>query len=155
MFAHGLSAAGLFYLIDLVEQRTGTRSLDSLGGLRKSVPVLCGVMGIILFASLGLPGLAGFVGEFMIFQGAFPLAPRETAIAVFGILLTAVYLLGMLGKIFFGPPNEKWNTLTDLTLREKLVAGALITLLLTVGLAPQPLINLSNSTITQMAKAFQ
>ncbi|MBI4027080.1 MAG: NADH-quinone oxidoreductase subunit M [Verrucomicrobia bacterium] len=154
MFAHGLSAAGLFYFIGLIEQRAQTRQLDDLGGLRKTVPVLCGLMGITMFASLGLPGLAGFVGEFMIFRGAFPLAAEITALAVVGILLTALYLLTMTGRVFFGPQDDKWNGMSDLTLRERVVSGVLVALLFGIGLAPAPLIDLSNSAVMLLAKSL-
>lgn len=152
MFAHGLSAAGLFYFIELIEQRTQTREMMQLGGLRKTVPVLCGFMGIIIFASLGLPCLAGFVGEFMIFQGAFFLAPGFTSLAAFGILLTALYLLKMLCQICFGPRDEKWSNLADLNFQERFISTVFVILLFGVGLAPQPLINLSNAAVIQLAK---
>lgn len=180
MFAHGLSAAGLFYFVGLLEQRAQTRALADLGGLRKTLPVMCGLMGIVLFASLGLPGLAGFVGEFMIFRGAFGLAiglpggiapawltcPLGCAvlqsslpivivcIAVVGILLTALYLLRLMGRVFFGPQDEKWNVLPDLTLRERMIAGVLVVLLFFVGLIPQPIIALSNSTVFDLVKSL-
>ncbi len=152
MFAHGLSAAGLFYFIGLIEQRAQTREMTNLGGLRKTVPVMCGLMGIIMFASLGLPGLAGFVGEFMIFRGSFPLAMGITSVAVLGILLTALYLLKMIGNVFFGQQKEKWNSMPDLTLHERIVSGILVAMLFGIGVLPQPLITLSNAAVTQLAK---
>lgn len=152
MFAHGLSAAGLFYFVGLLEQRTQTREITDFGGLRKTIPVMCGLMGITIFASLGLPGLAGFIGEFMIFQGTFPLAMGFTWIAVIGILLTALYLLKMIGGVFFGPENEKWNHISDLTLRERLVSFVLVSLLFGIGIVPKLLINLSSSAVNQLTK---
>jgi len=154
MFAHGLSAAGLFYFVGMIEQRTRIREMTDLGGLRKTVPIMCGLMGITMFASLGLPGLAGFVGEYMIFQGAFSLSAGMTSLAVIGIVLTALYLLGMMGKVFFGPQDEKWNTMADLSFREKVVSGTLVCLLFFVGLIPQSLISLSNSAVTELARYF-
>src|SRR4029077_19015104 len=75
LFNHGLTAATLFWFVGLLEQRTGgLRGLDDFGGIRKVAPIFCGFMGIALFSSLGLPGLNGFIGEFLIFRGAFPLS---------------------------------------------------------------------------------
>ncbi|MBI3879197.1 MAG: NADH-quinone oxidoreductase subunit M, partial [Verrucomicrobia bacterium] len=90
MFNHGLTAATLFMFVSFLEQR-GARGLGDFGGLRKIAPVFCGLMGIAVFSSLGLPGLNGFVGEFLIFKGAFPLAPWATALSVAGLLLTAIF----------------------------------------------------------------
>ena len=152
MFAHGLSAAGLFYFAGVIEQRTRTREMEALGGLRKTAPVMCGLMGITMFASLGLPGLAGFVGEFMIFRGAFPLAMGITSLAVVGILITAIYLLRMTGLVFFGPQDDKWNGVADLDGREKIIGGILAALLFWVGLRPDALARLSNSAVVEMAR---
>ena len=81
MFNHGLTASALFLFVWLIEKRSGgLRGLDDFGGIRKVVPVFTGLMGIALFSSLGLPGLNGFVGEFLIFKGVFPLAPWAAAI---------------------------------------------------------------------------
>jgi NADH-quinone oxidoreductase subunit M len=154
MFAHGLSAAGLFYFAGLIEERTQTRDITELGGLRKTLPVMCGLMGIVTFASLGLPGLAGFVGEYMIFQGAFPLSMTLVGIAVLGILLTALYLLYMLGKVFFGPQNDRWNSLPDLTGGERFLAVLFAISLFWVGLWPTKLIELSNRAVVHLAQIF-
>ncbi len=155
MFAHGLSAAGLFYFVGLIEQRAQTRALADLGGLRKTVPVMCGLMGVTLFTSLGLPGLAGFVGEFMIFRGAFPLQIGFTCVAAIGILLAALYLLRMMKGIFFGPQDDKWNAMPDLSMRERLVSGVLVALMFVVGIAPGYLISLSNSAVLELAKIYR
>ena len=152
MFAHGLSAAGLFYFAGIIEQRTSTREMGELGGLRKTVPVMCGLMGITMFASLGLPGLAGFVGEFMIFRGAFPLAMGITSLAVVGILITAIYLLRMIGLIFFGPQDKKWDGMADLDWRERAIGGIFAFLLFWVGVQPDILVRLSNKAIVEMAR---
>ena len=103
MFNHGLTAASLFWFVALLERRSGgLRGLDDFGGLRKVAPVFCGLMGIALFSSLGLPGLNGFIGEFLIFQGAFPLATWATALSVIGLLITAIFILTILQRVFWG-----------------------------------------------------
>src|SRR5262249_38167575 len=112
MFNHGLTASTLFWFVGLLEQRgKGVRGIDDFGGLRRVAPVFCGLMGIALFSSLGLPGLNGFIGEFLIFKGAFPLAGWATGFAVLGLLLTAIFVLSILQRVFHGPLNEKWKGL--------------------------------------------
>src|SRR6185369_17065742 len=109
MFNHGLTAATLFWFVGFLEQRSGgLRGLNDFGGLRKRTPVFCGLMGIALFSSLGLPGLNGFIGEFLIFKGAYPLATWATALSVIGLLVTAMFILTILQRVFNGPFNEKW-----------------------------------------------
>jgi len=150
MFNHGLTAATLFMFVGFLEQR-GARGLGDFGGLRRVAPVFCGLMGIAVFSSLGLPGLNGFVGEFLIFKGAFPLAPWATALSVAGLLLTAIFLLTLMQRIFHGPLNEKWNAFADLTLRERLLVAPAIALMFVLGIYPQLLIGLFNATMTQFA----
>jgi NADH-quinone oxidoreductase subunit M len=151
MFNHGLTAATLFLFVSFLEQR-GARGLGDFGGLRKVAPVFCGLMGIAVFSSLGLPGLNGFVGEFLIFKGAFPLAPWATALSVAGLLLTAIFLLTLMQRIFHGPLNERWSAFTDLTLRERLLVAPAIALIFVLGIYPQLLIGLINTTMTQFAE---
>ena len=102
MFNHGLTASALFLFVSLIERRSGgLRGLDDFGGIRKVVPVFTGLMGIALFSSLGLPGLNGFVGEFLIFKGVFPLAPWAAAVSTIGILVTAIFLLTLIQRVFW------------------------------------------------------
>ena len=106
----------MFWFVALLEKRSGgLRGLNDFGGLRKVAPVFCGLMGIALFSSLGLPGLNGFVGEFLIFKGAFPLATWATSVSVLGLLFTAIFFLTILQRVFYGPVNERWATMPDLT----------------------------------------
>ena len=110
MFNHGVTAATLFWFVALLEKRSGgLRGLNDFGGLRKVAPVFCGLMGIALFSSLGLPGLNGFVGEFLIFKGTFPLATWASSVSVLGLLLTAVFILTILQRVFSGPLRERWS----------------------------------------------
>jgi NADH-quinone oxidoreductase subunit M len=109
MFNHGLTAATIFWFIALLEQRSGgLRGLDDFGGLRKVAPVFTGLMGIALFSSLGLPGLNGFVGEFLIFKGSFPLVTWATSLSVLGLLLTAIFILGSSAARLLRPTQPKW-----------------------------------------------
>lgn len=150
MFNHGLTAATLFGFVAYLEQRTGgRRAVQEFGGLRATLPVFNGLMGIAVFASLGLPGLNGFVGEFLIFKGAFALVPWATALSTVGLLITAVFLLTFLHQAFHGPPNPRWAGLADLTWAERCVLGPAILLMLVLGLYPQLLLGLVNPTVVR------
>jgi NADH-quinone oxidoreductase subunit M len=153
MFNHGLTAATVFWFIALLEQRSGgLRGLDDFGGLRKIMPVFAGLMGIALFSSLGLPGLNGFPGEFLIFKGAFPLVPWATSLAVLGLLVTAIFILGVIQRVFSGPLNPRWATLPDLSTTERLALAPAIALIFALGLYPQLILGVINSTAIQLAQ---
>jgi NADH-quinone oxidoreductase subunit M len=155
MFNHGLTAATLFGFVALLERRTeGRRNLDDFGGLRQVAPVFCGLMGIAVFSSLGLPGLNGFVGEFLIFKGAFPLAPWATALSALGLLITAVFLLTLMQRVFHGPLNPRWAAFPDLTTRERWVVAPAIALMFVLGVYPQLLVGLFNATMLGVAARF-
>ena len=153
MFNHGLTAAALFYFVGLIEQRSGgLRGLNDFGGLRKPAPVFCGLMGITLFASLGLPGLNGFIGEFLIFKGAFSLAPGPAAVSTIGLLVTAIFLLTLLQKVFSGPLRSEWSGWRDLTTGERFTVVPMIALMFVLGLYPQLVLGVINPTVVEMVK---
>jgi NADH-quinone oxidoreductase subunit M len=149
IFSHALTAAALFWFLTLLERRAGSRGIDDFGGLRKVVPVFSGLMGIAIFASLGLPGLNGFPGEFLIFKGSFPLVTWATAISVLGLLMTAVFLLTVIQKVFSGPVNPRWQAMPDLTTTERLAFVPVIALMFLIGLYPQIITGMIHSTIAQ------
>jgi len=156
MFNHGLTAATLFMFVGFIEQRSGgLRGLNDFGGLRKTIPVFCGLMGIALFSSLGLPGLNGFIGEFLIFKGVFPLTPWAAALSVLGILVTAIFILTIIQRVFAGPLNEKWSKLPDLTLRERVLVGIPIALMFVLGLWPRLVLDVINSTAVRMVEQLK
>jgi NADH-quinone oxidoreductase subunit M len=151
-----LTAATLFMCVSFLEQRAGgLRGLDDFGGLRKVAPVLCGLMGIALFSSLGLPGLNGFVGEFLIFKGVFPLAPWAAAASVLGLLVTAIFILTILQRVFNGPLNEKWSRLPDLTLAERARVAAPIALMFVLGVWPQLVLGVISPTVVRMVEELK
>jgi len=156
MFNHGLTAATLFCFVGFIEHRSGgLRGLNHFGGLRKVAPVFCGLMGISLFSSLGLPGLNGFVGEFLIFKGAFPFATWATALSAIGLLITAVFLLTILQRVWSGPLNEEWSGFGDLTFGERLIVVPAIVLMFVLGIYPQLAICLFNTTAVQLVEALK
>jgi NADH-quinone oxidoreductase subunit M len=156
MVAHGLSTGALFLLAGVLFQRTGTYSLREWGGLRRVMPLFSGVMGIALFANLGLPGLAGFVGEFFIFRGAWASLPFFTLLATIGLVVSALALLQMYARIFNGPLNERWRDLTDMRVasREFLAVVPLLILLLILGVYPAPIMDMANDAATALASVF-
>jgi len=137
MFAHGLSAAGLFYLVGLLEQRAGSRDRDGFGGLCSVTPRFAAMFYILTFCSLGLPFLAGFAAEFLIFSGSFAVAPKVTAMATLGLLATAVFLLTMLQRVFTGPVNEQHRSMPDLTRNEILILTPILILVFWAGIYPK------------------
>ena len=156
MFNHGLTAATLFWFVAMLEQRSGgLRGLNDFGGLRKVAPIFCGLMGIALFSSLGLPGLNGFVGEFLIFKGVFPLAMCSASLSVIGLLVTAIFILTILQRVFNGPLNEKWSKLPDLTLAERALVAIPIALMFVLGLWPRLVLDVVNPTVVRMVEQLK
>ncbi len=155
MFNHGLTASALFYFVGLIEQRSGgLRGLDDFGGLRKAAPVFCGLMGITLFASLGLPGLNGFVSEFLIFKGSLPLVGWAAAVSTLGLLITAIFLLTILQRVFSGPLQNRWTGWKDLTTGERLTIAPVVALMFILGIFPQILISVANPAALAILKYF-
>ncbi len=154
IFNHGITAAALFYYVGLLEQRRGARGIEDFGGLMQRTPLLCAWMSIAMFSSLGLPGLNGFIGEFLIFKGAFAVTASYTAIAVLGLLITAIVFLRAMQSLFSGPLAETCATFPDLLRSEKLVIVPVSLLMFAIGIAPQFLFNIFNTTVVQMARLF-
>jgi len=151
MFNHGVTAAALFWFISILQQRTGGhRGIDDFGGLRKPAPVLAGLMGIALFSSLGLPGLNGFVGEFLIFRGVFSLAWVASAVSVLGLLVTAAVILTVIQKVFSGPGPEHCIGFPDLHKSEWLALAPVIGLMFLIGLLPQLILDNVNPTVQNL-----
>lgn len=154
IFNHGLTAAALFYFVGLLEERRGLRGIDDFGGLMQRTPLLCGWMSVAMFSSLGLPGLNGFVGEFLIFKGSFATAASFTAIAVLGLLFTAVTFMRAMQSLFSGPLAQSCSGFSDLVRGEKFVIVPVTLLMFAIGVSPQFLFNIFNATVIQMARLF-
>ena len=150
LFSHAITAATLFWFLALLARRSGgLTGLHDFGGLRRAVPVFSGLMGITLFASLGLPGLIGFPGEFLIFKGVFPLDWWAAALALFGLLMTAVFLLAIIQRVFSGPLHERWAAMPDLTMAEQCMLAPAIVVMFAVGLYPQLISGMVHGTVMQ------
>jgi len=151
MFNHGITAATLFWFVAMLQERTGGhRGIDQFGGLRKPAPVLAGLMGIALFSSLGLPGLNGFPGEFLIFRGVFPLAWVAATVSVLGLLVTATVILTVIQKVFNGPVPQHCVGFPDLHHGERMALAPVIGLMFLVGLLPQLIVATLNSTVINL-----
>jgi NADH-quinone oxidoreductase subunit M len=154
MITHGIITGALFLLVGVIYDRAHTRDISAFGGLALKMKVYAGLMFLACFASLGLPGLAGFVGEFLCFLGAFSAHPYHTAISVLGILTTAAFFLRMLEKVFMGPLNAKWSGLDDMTPRELISVVPLAVLTVALGVYPKPALDLMNTTLIHLAGMF-
>jgi NADH-quinone oxidoreductase subunit M len=151
MFAHGISIALSFSLADKIERSAGSLDLSDLGGMAKATPTLAFLFGIASMASIGLPGLANFSGEVLVFLSAFRdyqasngLGPVQIAciISIWGVVISAVYMLRAYRRIFQGPAVPATSSALDLTLTERIPAVLLVIALLVVGLNPNLLLNL-------------
>ena len=136
LVSHGLISALLFLIVGSLHERTGTTELQELGGLARSLPFMSGVLLTAGMASLGLPGLSGFVGEFLSFLGLFDSMKWLTAIAAIGVILTAVYILRSVLKITFGPLPDRYAALKDARLIEAVPMIALLAFILLLGVYP-------------------
>ena len=145
LVAHGLITGALFLVCGAFWQRTQTYALDDYGGLAQVAPRLAVLMTLAAFASLGLPGLAGFVAEFQVFAGSFSVHPWLTVLALFGVVVTAALFLQTIQRLFFGPMPSRLAGFADLEGVELAVLGALLTLVVAIGVYPRWLLALIDS----------
>jgi len=154
MFNHGLSAAGMFFLVGVIYERTHTRDLRQFGGLFPLVPVYGTILIFVSMASLGLPGLNGFVSEFMIVRGSWAILPVFTALAMLGLLMTGAYILKGIKDVLHGPLNEHWahgeHRLTEINIREILVMVPLMILILVIGIWPMWILDVINKAMMML-----
>ncbi|MBT6061045.1 MAG: NADH-quinone oxidoreductase subunit M, partial [Anaerolineae bacterium] len=154
MFNHGLSAAGMFFLVGVIYERTHTRDLRKFGGLFPLVPIYGGILIFTSMASLGLPGLNGFVSEFLVVRGAWGELAGYTAAGMLGLLFTGAYILKGVKNVLHGPMNEEWahgeHKLTEINTREIVVMVPLMVLMLVLGIAPAWLLSVINNAVTAL-----
>ncbi|MBI2364049.1 MAG: NADH-quinone oxidoreductase subunit M [Deltaproteobacteria bacterium] len=142
MLNHGLSTGALFLLVGMIYDRRHSRLIADFGGLWKQVPLFSALLLAVTFSSIGLPGLNGFIGEFLILLGAFSVTPLWTAAAATGVVLGAIYMLWMIRRVIFGPLNQPENQkLTDLNGREILILAPILALIVLMGVYPQPFLD--------------
>src|SRR4029079_4316486 len=153
MVNHGLITGALFLLVGVIYERTHDRTIAKMGGLSARTPVYAAVFGFFVFASAGLPGLSGFVGEFLVLLGTFQANPYAAAVATFVMILAAGYLLYMYGRVVFGEVSDflasLGDHLTDMTPVEILTLAPLGALVVIFGLQPGLLLDLVNGTVSE------
>ncbi len=145
MVAHGLITGALFLTSGSILARGSTYEIDAYGGLLHRAPRLAGLTAVAAFASLGLPGLAGFVAEIQVFAGTLAVYPWLAGVGLLGIVLTAALFLRMLGRVFLGPLAERWQAFGDLSRREALALGGLLALVVVIGVYPGWLLGVIDS----------
>ena len=142
MINHGVSTPALFLLVGWIYERRHTREISELKGLQKLAPVMAGVFTIVMLSSVGVPGLNGFVGEFMILAGTFLTHRWWAVVAAVGVILAAVYLLWAYQRTFHGEPDEENRAhMWDLTVRERFVIAPLVILIIGMGVYPKPFLD--------------
>jgi NADH-quinone oxidoreductase subunit M len=151
MFNHGLSAAGMFFLVGVIYERTHTRNLKDFGGLFPLIPIYGGILIFTSMASLGLPGLNGFISEFLVVRGSWPILTVYTALAMIGLLFTGAYILKGIKMVLHGPLNERWvGHISEINLREIVVMAPLMILILWIGVWPAWLLNVINKAVVYL-----
>lgn len=147
MFNHGLTSAGMFFLVGVVYDRTHTRQLDELGGLWPVLPRYGAIFVFTAMAALGLPGLNGFISEFLVVRGAWGIFPLETALSMIGLFFTGVYILKAIAGVLHGPRNDRWISIPEINIREIWVIAPLMVLMLWIGVWPASILNLINQAV--------
>jgi len=160
MINHGITTGALFLILGMLYERRHTRMMADYGGIARSVPVLTFFMVLTVLASAGLPGLNGFVGEFLILVGAFssdaPGMQTLTVLATTGVILAAVYLLWMLSQMFFGPLTQDENrSIPDLNMRELVILVPMALLMILLGLMPQPFLKVSEPAAENLLRVIE
>lgn len=151
MLAHGIITGALFLIVGVIyDDRSHTRGVDDFGGLWAVLPKYGALAIVAMFASLGLPGLMGFVAEFLILVGSFSIFPILTALAAVGIVITAAFFLWTIQRMFLGSTNPRWASLPDLSRRESWALVPLVVLMIVFGVYPRPLLELINLTSIQV-----
>ena len=155
MLCHGINVVGLFFIADMIEQRTGTRKMDELGGLRTSAPIFSTYFMIIMLASVALPLTNGFVGEFLLINGIFQYDQTMAAFAGLTIILGAVYMLNAYKKISLGEVSSLTKKFAALSITEKAVLIPIVIMIFWIGIYPKPLLDISGPAVEALKLSIQ
>jgi len=148
MFNHGLTAAAMFFLVGVLYERTHTRDLDKYGGLFALIPVYGAILIFTSMASLGLPGLNGFISEFLVVRGVWPIFTLFTILSMLGLFFTGAYILKGIKGVLHGPLNKNWiGHITEINPREILVIAPLMILMLWIGVWPAWILDVINKAV--------
>jgi len=156
MIAHGISSAGMFFMVGVIYDRVHHRDLNKFGGLMQIMPRYSALAVVIFFAGLGLPGLCGFIGEVFVVLSMWNFSPLLAIIAASGVILTAGYILWTIQRVYLGPEYKGPHpeALIPITAREATVAWTLTILAIVFGVAPNLLINLMNSSVETLTNSM-
>ncbi len=149
MIAHAISTGALFILVGQLQERIHTRDLNKMGGLWSRVPVMASMGLVFSLASLGLPGFGNFIAEFLTLLGTFKANILMSVLASLGLIASMVYSLRILQKVFYGKEQVKWN-ITDFSIREKFIYGAMVAAIFYIGLFPNKVLNTSQPSIEKV-----
>jgi NADH-quinone oxidoreductase subunit M len=147
MFSHGIMTALFFAVVGMIYDRAHTRDIDAFQGLAKRMTLVAVLFAFAGLTSLGLPGLSGFVAEVLVFVGAFKTYPVAGVCGVIAAMLTAVYILRLMARVFFGPLEPRWAQLTDISRRELFAGAVLVAVLVLAGVYPRPFTEVIDSGV--------
>jgi NADH-quinone oxidoreductase subunit M len=152
LFTHGIISPMLFLIVGVIYDRAHHREIEKFGGLATVLPEYTAIMGLAFFASLGLPGLAGFVSEFMVFSGAFPVFTTYTIISATSVIITAAYYLWAIHRMFLGKLNQAYVGYPDLVWRERLTLYPLAAFCIVLGFYPQMILSMINGSLHELIR---
>jgi NADH-quinone oxidoreductase subunit M len=152
MINHGVSTGALFLLVGMIYERRHTRVIAELKGIQSVAPIFAAAFMVVMLSSVGVPGLNGFVGEFLILIGSFETARWWTIIAATGVILAALYLLWAYQRVFHGEPDEANSSFKELTLREGSLLMVFIGLIVFTGLFPKPMLNRIEPSVDKLVE---
>jgi len=141
MVNHGISTGALFLLVGMIYERRHTREIADMGGIQKSAPVFAAVFTVVMLSSIGLPGLNGFVGEFLILIGTFVTRRWWAVVATAGVILAAIYMLWAYQRTFHGRAEGANADFAEMTMRERMVMVPLVVLIVFLGVYPKPVLD--------------
>jgi NADH-quinone oxidoreductase subunit M len=155
LFTHGIISPMLFLIVGVIYDRAHHRDIERFGGLAQQLPEYTAIMGLAFFASLGLPGLCGFISEFMVFSGSFPVFMTYTIISATSVVITAAYYLWAIHRMFLGKLNETYRGFPDLNWRERLTLYPLGALAIVLGFYPQAILGSINTTLHALVQTVR
>jgi NADH-quinone oxidoreductase subunit M len=151
MVSHGLSTGALFLLVGVIYDRRHTRMMADFGGLAKSMPIYATIFVIVALSSAGLPGLNGFIGEFMVLSGTFKTMPWYAVVAASGVIIAAIYLLWLVQRVFFGALDKEENrNLPDIAWNELLAVAPILVFIVWIGIYPNTFLRPMTPSVHQL-----
>ena len=150
MVNHGVSTGALFLMVGMIYERRHTRQIAELGGIQSVAPIFAGFFMVVMLSSIGLPGLNGFVGEFLVLIGSFETARWWVVVATLGVILAALYLLWAYQRVFHGEPSEANKTFPEITRREGLLLGVFVAAVVFTGIYPKPMLNRIEPSVNKL-----